>query len=133
MRLTLYKLITNDDKQFYCNDRREIINYLNNKNQAVDGWEPYTLNRINGVIYNNSSKNNDIKSLNRYYVNDYYKDYIDKYIIELLKKKHYTDKSLNRVRNQYVMFINGLEVSMRNNGLSDDDIKNRLTQTITYF
>jgi len=129
MRLTLYKLITTDDKLFYCNDRRELIEFLNKKNHAVDGWEAYTINRINGVIYNNSSKNCGIKSLKRYYVNDYYKDYIDNYIVALLKKKHYTDKSLHRVKNQYVMFINGIEVSMRNNGMGDDAVRERITQT----
>ena len=129
MRLTLYKTILDDDTHFYTNDRREICQFLNNRNRYNDGYKPYTTNRINGVLYNNSTKRDGFVDIQKFYVNEYFKEYTDKYINNLLKKKNYTENSLNRVKNQYVAFINSIEINMRNNGAGDDAVAERLRQT----
>ena len=55
---------------------------------------------------------------------------IDAYVNNLLLKKQYTDKSLARIKNQYLLFINDIEIALRNNGEGDDVVKERIHQTI---
>jgi len=130
MRLTLYKTTMDDDSVFYTNDRSEICDVLNKRNVGVDGYKPYTTNKINSVLYNNTKKTIGFKTIQRYYVNDYYSDYIDAYVNNLLTKKQYTDKSLARIKNQYLLFINDIEIALRNNGEGDAVVKERINETI---
>ena len=130
MRITLYKMTLDDDSVFYTNDRSEICDFLNKKNVGVDGYKPYTTNKINSVLYNNTKKTIGFKSIERFYVNEYYREYIDAYVNNLLLKKTYTDKSLARIKNQYLLFINDIEIALRNNGEGDDVVKERIHQTI---
>jgi ATP-dependent protease HslVU (ClpYQ) ATPase subunit len=119
-----------DDSVFYTNDRSEICDFLNKKNVGVDGYKPYTTNKINSVLYNNTKKTIGFKTIERFYVNEYYQEYIDAYVNNLLLKKTYTDKSLARIKNQYLLFINDIEIALRNNGEGDDVVKERIHQTI---
>jgi ATP-dependent protease HslVU (ClpYQ) ATPase subunit len=130
MRITLYKMTLDDDSVFYTNDRSEICDFLNKKNVGVDGYKPYTTNKINSVLYNNTKKTIGFKTIERFYVNEYYQEYIDAYVNNLLLKKTYTDKSLARIKNQYLLFINDIEIALRNNGEGDDVVKERIHQTI---
>ena len=119
-----------DDSVFYTNDRSEICDFLNKKNAGVENYRPYTTNKINSVLYNNTKKTIGFKTIERFYVNEYYREYIDAYVNNLLLKKTYTDKSLARIKNQYLLFINDIEIALRNNGEGDDVVKERIHQTI---
>ena len=130
MRITLYKVVFDDDSVFYTNDRSEICDVLNKRNEGVDGYKPYTINKINSVLYNNTKKTIGFKTIQRYYVSDYYQVYIDAYVNNLLTKKQYTDKSLKRIKNQYLLFINDIEIALRNNGEGDAVVKQRINETI---
>jgi len=130
MRITLYKVVFDDDSVFYTNDRSEICDVLNKRNAGGDGYKPYTTNKINSVLYNNTKKTIGFKTIERFYVNEYYQDYIDAYVNNLLLKKQYTDKSLARIKNQYLLFINDIEIALRNNGEGDAVVKERINQTI---
>jgi ATP-dependent protease HslVU (ClpYQ) ATPase subunit len=130
MRITLYKMTLDDDSVFYTNDRSEICDFLNKKNVGVENYRPYTTNKINSVLYNNTKKTIGFKTIERFYVNEYYREYIDAYVNNLLLKKTYTDKSLARIKNQYLLFINDIEIALRNNGEGDDVVKERIHQTI---
>ena len=132
MRITLYKVVLNDDSVFYTNHRTEICDYLNKRNEGVENYRPYTTNKINSVLYNNTKKTIGFKSIERFYVNDYYQEYIDAYIDNLLLKKNYTEKSLRRIKNQYLMFINDIEIGLRNNGEGDAVVKERISQTLLH-
>lgn len=132
MRLTLYKLTLDDDSVFYTNKREDICDLLNKRNEGVDGYRPYTTNKINSVLYNNTKKTFGFKTITRHYVNEYYGDYVDAYINNLLLKKTYTDKSLARIKSQYLLFINDIEIGLRNNGESDDTVKARIGETIIH-
>jgi len=129
MRLTLYKMILDDDTLFYTNDRSDLCDILNTRNAGIKRYKPYTINRINSVLYNNTKKTIGFKSIERHYANEYYSEYVDAYIKNLLLKKYYTIKSLARIKNQYVCFINGIEIALRNNGMGDADVKERIRQT----
>jgi len=129
MRLTLYIMVLDDNSVFYTNDRRDICEFLNLRNAGIKRYNPYTLGRINSVLYNNTKKTVGFKTIERHYANEYYSEYVDEYIKNLLLKKYYTTNSLARIKNQYVCFINGIEVALRNNGLGDDAIKERIRQT----
>ena len=130
MRITLYKVVFDDDSVFYTNDRSEICDVLNKRNAGGDGYKPYTTNKINSVLYNNTKKTIGFKTIERFYVNEYYQVYIDAYVNNLLLKKQYTDKSLARIKNQYLLFINDIEIALRNNGEGDAVVKERIKQTI---
>ena len=130
MRITLYKVVFDDDSVFYTNDRSEICDVLNKRNAGGDGYKPYTTNKINSVLYNNTKKTIGFKTIERFYVNEYYQVYIDAYVNNLLLKKQYTDKSLARIKNQYLLFINDIEIALRNNGEGDAVVKERIQQTI---
>ena len=130
MRLTLYKTTMDDDSVFYTNDRSEICDVLNKRNEGVENYRPYTTNKINSVLYNNTKKTIGFKTIERFYVNEYYQVYIDAYVNNLLLKKQYTDKSLARIKNQYLLFINDIEIALRNNGEGDAVVKERINQTI---
>ena len=119
-----------DDSVFYTNDRSEICDFLNKRNEGVENYRPYTTNKINSVLYNNTKKTIGFKTIERFYVNEYYREYIDAYVNNLLLKKQYTDKSLARIKNQYLLFINDIEIALRNNGEGDDVVKERIHQTI---
>tara|TARA_R110000803_G_scaffold65958_1_gene127234 strand:+ start:66 stop:470 length:405 start_codon:yes stop_codon:yes gene_type:complete len=127
MKFSIYKIVHNDDTCYYTNDRRELIDTINNSNKDVDGFKEVNINTINGLLYNKSKQLRGIKSIERFDGQEYYKQYIDKYVEWLMEQHEYSPHTIKRFKNQFIKFINSIEISSRNNGDGDDVIRHRIS------
>jgi|TARA_R110000803_G_scaffold56474_2_gene113812 hypothetical protein len=127
MKISIYKIIKSDDTCYYTNDRRELIETINTANKDVDGFKAVNINTINGLLYNKSKQLRGIKSIERYDGQEYYKEYIDKYVEWLMEQQEYSPHTIKRFKNHFLKFINSIEISSRNNGDGDDIIRDRIT------
>ena len=62
---------------------------------------------------------------------DYYKEYIDEYTEQLIKKaekqnKTYSPAVIKRFKQHFITLLNSIEFDGRNNGETDDAIKSKI-------
>jgi len=131
MKSTIYKIIMNDDKCYYTDDRNNLVEVINEVNKDVADFKPYTINTINGILYNKNKVIRGVKSVERFDATDYYKEYIDEYTNQLINKaqkqnKTYSPAVVKRFQAHFITLLNAIEFDARNNGETDDAIKNKI-------
>jgi hypothetical protein len=131
MKSTIYKIIMNDDKCYYTDDRNNLVEVINEVNKDVVDFKPYTINTINGILYNKNKVIRGVKSVERFDATDYYKEYIDEYTNQLINKaqkqnKTYSPAVVKRFQAHFITLLNAIEFDARNNGETDDAIKNKI-------
>jgi len=131
MKSTIYKIIMNDDKCYYTDDRNNLVEVINEVNKDVADFKPYTINTINGILYNKNKVIRGVKSVERFDATDYYKEYIDEYTNQLINKaqkqnKTYSPAVIKRFQAHFITLLNAIEFDARNNGETDDAIKNKI-------
>tara|TARA_B100000768_G_C11283661_1_gene380396 strand:- start:4901 stop:5305 length:405 start_codon:yes stop_codon:yes gene_type:complete len=126
MKLSLYKIIHNNGEVFYTNDRRELINNINDANKNDADFHKVNINTINGLLYNKSKQTRGFKEIHRYDAQEYFKDYLDVYVDGLMKKKDYAPQTILRFKNHFTSFINAIELEGRNSGQNDQQIRERI-------
>ena len=131
MKSTIYKIIMNDDKCYYTDNRHNLVQVINEVNKNDDKFKPYNINTINGILYNKNKIIRGVKSVERFDAMDYYKEYIDEYTEQLIKKaekqnKTYSPAVIKRFKQHFITLLNSIEFDGRNNGETDDAIKSKI-------
>jgi len=126
MKLSLYKIIHTNGEVFYTNDRRELINNINDANKDVADFHKVNINTINGLLYNKSKQTRGFREIQRYDAQEYFKEYLDVYVDSLMKKKDYAPQTILRFKNHFTSFINTIELDGRNSGQNDEQIRERI-------
>ncbi len=126
---TIFKITFTDDTIYYTADRNDVVNKINDFYKDDENFKPYTLGTINGVLYNNQKKVRGVNNVERFNVRDFYKDFIDKYTDKIVKNKNgkeYHEQSIKRLQNIFISFINMEILTAKNNGETDDKIKEHI-------
>lgn len=131
MKSTIYKIIKNDDKCYYTDNRNNLVEVINDANKDNADFKPYTINTINGILYNQNKIIRGVKSVERFNAIDYYDDYIKDYTEQLINKaqkqnKTYSPAVIKRFQAHFITLLNAIEFDARNNGETDDAIKNKI-------
>ena len=131
MKLTIYKITFNVDKCYYTDSRENLVEAINEKNKTMDNYKPYKLGTINGIIYNKNKIMRGCKTIEKFDAMEYYKDYLDIYINNLIESgtkqnKSYTDGTIKRFKYQFIQLLNAIELNARNDGETDDTIKHKI-------
>tara|TARA_R110002096_G_scaffold191700_4_gene373191 strand:+ start:184 stop:603 length:420 start_codon:yes stop_codon:yes gene_type:complete len=131
MKSTIYKIVMNDDKCYYTDNRHNLVQVINEVNKNDDKFKPYNINTINGILYNKNKIIRGVKSVERFDAMDYYKEYIDEYTEQLIKKaekqnKTYSPAVIKRFKQHFITLLNSIEFDGRNNGETDDAIKSKI-------
>ncbi len=131
MKLTIYKIIMNDDSCYFTDNRNNLVEVINNANKDVENYKPYTISTINGILYNGNKIIRGVKSVERFNAIDYYNDYVNEYTEQLIKNaekqnKHYSPSTIKRFQHQFITLLNAIEFNGRNSGESDEVIKNKI-------
>ena len=71
------------------------------------------------------------KAIEKFDAMDYYKEYLDIYINNLIESgtkqnKSYTEATLRRFKYQFIQLLNAIELTARNAGETDDTIKHKI-------
>ena len=108
-----------------------MVEVINEVNKDVADFKPYTINTINGILYNKNKVIRGVKSVERFDATDYYKEYIDEYTNQLINKaqkqnKTYSPAVVKRFQAHFITLLNAIEFDARNNGETDDAIKNKI-------
>lgn len=128
----IFKITLDDDKIYYTADRNDVVNKINDFHKDDETFKKYNINTINGVLYNRQKSWRGVKNVERIAVRDFYKDYIDRYTEKINKTlinkngKQYTDQSLKRLQNLFIIFINAEIIPRMNDGETDDNIKQHI-------
>jgi len=128
---TIFKIRFDDDKCYYTTSRTDVVNKINEFHKDDETFKQYTINTINGVLYNQNKKVRGVKNVERFNVRDFYKDYIDTYTEKINGSsfndgKIYSEASIKRLQNQFIDFINMEILPQKNNGETDDNIKEHI-------
>jgi len=128
---TIFKITLEDDKSYYTTSRVDVVNKINDYHKDDETFKQYNINTINGVLYNNNKKVRGVKNVERFNVRDFYKDYIDTYTDKINGSsfnhgKNYSQSSIKRLQNQFIDFINMEILEQKNNGETDDNIKEHI-------
>ena len=131
MKLTIYKIILNDDKCYFTDNRKNLVQVINDANKDNENFKPYTISTINGILYNNNKIIRGVKSVERFNATDYYCDYVDTYTQQIIKNaekqnKTYSPDTIKRFQYQFIKLLNAIEFNGRNSGESDEVIKNKI-------
>jgi len=131
MKLTIYKIILNDDKCYFTDNRKNLVQVINDANKDTENFKPYTLSTINGILYNKNKIIRGVKSVERFNATDYYCDYVDTYTQQIIKNaekqnKTYSPDTIKRFQYQFIKLLNAIEFNGRNSGESDEVIKNKI-------
>jgi hypothetical protein len=126
---TIFKITFTDDTTYYTADRIDVVNKINDFHKDDDTFKKYTIGTINGVLYNSQKNVRGVKNVERFNVRDFYKDYIDTYTEKINKNKNgknYNEQSIKRLQNHFISFINMEILTAKNNGETDDNIKENI-------
>ena len=126
---TIFKITFADDTTYYTADRIDVVNKINDFHKDDDTFKKYTIGTINGVLYNSQKNVRGVKNVERFNVRDFYKDYIDTYTEKINKNKNgknYNEQSIKRLQNHFISFINMEILTAKNNGETDDNIKENI-------
>ena len=126
---TIFKITFTDDTTYYTADRIDVVNKINDFHKDDDAFKKYTIGTINGVLYNSQKNVRGVKNVERFNVRDFYKDYIDTYTEKINKNKNgknYNEQSIKRLQNHFISFINMEILTAKNNGETDDNIKENI-------
>ena len=131
MKLNIYKITFNDDKCYYTDSRENLVEAVNEKNKTADNYKPYKIGTVNGIIYNKNKVLRGCKTIEKFDAMEYYKEYLDIYINTLIangtkQHKSYTEATLKRFKYQFVQLLNAIELNARNEGETDDTIKQKI-------
>jgi len=126
---TIFKITFPNDTTYYSADRLDIVYKINNFHKDDENFKQYTINTINGVLYNKQKTIRGINQVERLNVRDFYKDYIDKYTDKIYKNKagkQYNEQSIKRLQNHFIQFINMEILPAKNSGETEDNIKEHI-------
>ena len=126
---TIFKITFPNDATYYSADRMDIVDKINEFHKDDENFKPYTINTINGVLYNKQKTTRGVNQVERLNVRDFYKDYIDKYTDKIHKNKagkQYNEQSIKRLQNHFIQFINMEILPAKNSGETDDNIKEHI-------
>jgi len=131
MKLTIYKITFNDDECYYTDSRENLVEAVNEKNKTATNYKPYKLGTINGIIYNKNKIMRGCKTIEKFDAMEYYKEYLDIYINNLVangtkQNKSYTDSTIKRFKYQFIQLLNAIELNARNDGEDDAFIKHKI-------
>ena len=131
MKLTIYKITFNDGECYYTDSRENLVEAVNEKNKNTENYKPYKLGTINGIIYNKNKIMRGCKEIEKFNAMDYYKDYLDIYINNMIESgtkqnKSYTDSTIKRFKYQFIQLLNAIELTARNDGEDDAFIKHKI-------
>tara|TARA_R110002153_G_scaffold179870_3_gene333317 strand:- start:91 stop:510 length:420 start_codon:yes stop_codon:yes gene_type:complete len=131
MKSTIYKTILKDNTCYFTDNRHNLVEYINEANKDIDGFKPYTINTINGILYCNNKIGRGAKSVEKFKAHDYYSDYINEYTDQLIKNaekrnKTYRPAVISRFQAHFITLLNAIEFDGRNSGETDDIIKNKI-------
>tara|TARA_R110000803_G_scaffold21943_1_gene54807 strand:+ start:1081 stop:1500 length:420 start_codon:yes stop_codon:yes gene_type:complete len=133
---TIFKITFNDDTIYFTTSRNDVINKINEFHKDDENFKKYTLGTINGVLYNTQKKVRGVKDVERFNVRDFYKEFIDSYTDKINKNrindgKTYSPHSIQRLQNRFIEFINMEILDAKNNGQTDDTIKEHIYKVAT--
>lgn len=118
-KIYIVKLLNN--QLIFTNNKKEIVDILNNLYKDNELFVPYNTRRINNLVYNNYRVEkypeiNEFKSID---MEEYYQEFLDKYR-KSLEHKNYSDSFLERRTKEYMLKLYNSERLLRNLGLSDN-------------
>ena len=128
---TIFKIEFDDDKCYYTTSRTDVVNKINEFHKDDETFKQYTINTINGVLYNQNKKVRGVKNVERFNVRDFYKEYIDTYTDKIHNNsngKIYNEHSIKRLQNHFIAFINMEILTAKNSGETDDNIKQHINK-----
>ena len=128
---TIFKITYPNDDSYYTASRLDVVDKINEYHKDDDTFKKYNINTINGVLYNDNKNVRGVKSVERFNVRDFYKEYIDTYTEKINGSsynngKKYSKASISRLQNQFIDFINVEILPQKNSGATDDTIKEHI-------
>lgn len=124
---TIFKIIFEDDTCYYTPSRLDVVAKINEYHKDNVGFKQYNINTINGVLYNHNKKTRGVVGVESFAVREFYKEYITAYTKKISGSdfnmgKPYSEKSIKRLQNQFINFINMEILTQKNTGVPDDTI-----------
>ena len=123
----IYFITLENNQIIFTNNKKELIDKINQVYQDNPLFRPYDTNKLNNIIFKKNIKQKEIKDIQIYNMNEYYQPFVDKYLETIKQKtikhnniiKHYQPAVIEKKLKLFVNTLYQKENILRKSGIQD--------------